>query len=164
MAKASNGAAETEFKVPNFSQLYADYTRMLGDFGKVFGSAKTPFLDVDTVMTSQRKTIEALTKANKVAFEGAQAAAQRQVDLIRRSLDDLARMGRELTASGSPEDKLARQADIAKESLAAAVGGLREVTELLQKSNFAAVDVISQRVSDNFDEVKTALRRLNGSH
>lgn len=164
MAKATNGATDTEFKVPDFSQFYADYTRMLGDFGKVFGGSKAPFLDVDAVMTSQRKTLEALTKANRLAFEGVQAAAKRQADLLRRGVDDLTRMSREFTAAGSPEDKFVRQADIAKESLAAAVGGLREVTEMLQKSNFAAVDVISRRMSDNFDEAKTALRRLNGSH
>src|SRR3546814_19208647 len=73
-------------------------------------------------------------------------------------------MGRELAAAGSPEDKLARQADLAKESFAAAVGALREVSELLQKSNLEAADVISKRMSDNFDEVKTALSQVNGSH
>lgn len=164
MAKATNGFSDTEFKFPNFSQFYADYTRMMGDFGKLFGNSKASFLDVETVMASQRKTVEALTKANKLAFEGAQAAAQRQAELVRQSLDGFAKMGREVAAAGSPEDKFARQTDIAKDSFTAAIGGLREVTEMLQKSNLKAVDVISQRMSDNFDEMKTALRQLNGSH
>src|SRR3546814_12278710 len=67
MAKANNAFSDTEFKVPNFSQFYADYSRMMGDFGKLFGNSKTPFLDVDAVMATQRRNIEALTKANKLA-------------------------------------------------------------------------------------------------
>lgn len=164
MAKANNAFSDTEFKVPDFSQFYADYSRMMGDFGKLFGNPKASFVDVDAVMATQRRNIEALTKANKLAFDGAQAVAQRQVELVRQGLDDFAKMGRELAVAGSPEEKLARQADLAKESFATAVGALREVSELLQKSNLDAAAVISKRVSDNFDEVKTALSQVNGSH
>jgi phasin family protein len=164
MAKANNAFSDTEFKVPNFSQFYADYSRMMGDFGKLFGNSKTSFLDINAVVATQQRNIEALTKANKLAFDGAQAAARRQVEIVRQGFDDLAKMSHELAAAGSPEDKLARQADFAKESFATAVGAIRELSELLQKSNLEAADVISKRMSDNFDEVKTALSQVNGSH
>jgi phasin family protein len=160
MAKAQNSSETSGVKFPDFSQLYADYNRYFGDFSKLWQNGKA--FDVEGFVASQRKNVEALTAANQVAFEGVQALVRRQAEIVRENVEELTKITRELTAAGSPEDKLAKQTQLAKEAFENALGHVRELTGLVQKSSSQAVDVLSKRVADNLDEVKAALTKANG--
>jgi phasin family protein len=160
MAKAQNSFETSGVKFPDFSQLYADYNRYFGDFSKLWQNGKA--FDVEGFVASQRKNVEALTAANQVAFEGVQALVRRQAEIVRENVEELTKITRELTAAGSPEDKLAKQTQLAKEAFENALGHVRELTGLVQKSSSQAVDVLSKRVADNLDEVKAALTKANG--
>ena len=161
MAKAQNSFETSGVKFPDFSQLYADYNRYFGDFSKLWQNGKA--FDVEGFVASQRKNVEALTAANQVAFEGVQALVRRQAEIVRENVEELTKITRELTAAGSPEDKLAKQTQLAKEAFENALGHVRELTGLVQKSSSQAVDVLSKRVADNLDEVKAALTKANGA-
>src|SRR5262249_25824112 len=164
MAKAQQHAYESQtVKFPDFTQLYADYNRFLGEFGKLWQNGKSPIFDVEKILASQRKNVEALTAANQVAFEGVQAVVRRQAEIVRQGVEDLSKITRELTAANSPEDRLVKQAEIAKEAFETALGNIRELTALVQKSSSEAVGVLSKRVTDNLDEVKAALTKTNGA-
>jgi phasin family protein len=157
MAKASAGFFDPEFmKVPDFTQFYADFNKSFAEYGKLFGNGKLPGFDVDMLIAAQRKNVEALTAANQVAFEGVQTIAKRQIEIARKAIDELSVVAKELTVAGTPEDKFARQAALAKESFEAAVANLRELTGIAQKANSQAVDLLSKRVVENLDEVKSA--------
>ena len=160
MAKAQNSFESSGVKFPDFSQLYADYNRYFGDFSKLWQNGKA--FDVEGFVASQRKNVEALTAANQLAFEGVQALVRRQAEIVRENVEELTKITRELTAAGSPEDKLAKQTQLAKEAFENALGHVRELTGLVQKSSSQAVDVLSKRVADNLDEVKAALVKANG--
>lgn len=43
------------------------------DLSKVFGELRFPGFDVEAIMQTQRKNLEALTEANRLAVEGVQA-------------------------------------------------------------------------------------------
>ena len=160
MAKAQNSFETSGVKFPDFSQLYADYNRYFGDFSKLWQNGKA--FDVEGFVASQRKNVEALTAANQLAFEGVQALVRRQAEIVRENVEELTKITRELTAAGSPEDKLAKQTQLAKEAFENALGHVRELTGLVQKSSSQAVDVLSKRVADNLDEVKAAITKANG--
>ena len=160
MAKAQNSFETSGVKFPDFSQLYADYNRYFGDFSKLWQNGKA--FDVEGFVASQRKNVEALTAANQLAFEGVQALVRRQAEIVRENVEELTKITRELTAAGSPEDKLAKQTQLAKEAFENALGHVRDLTGLVQKSSSQAVDVLSKRVADNLDEVKAALTKANG--
>jgi len=160
MAKAQTTQQAPEFpKVPDFTQLYADFNRMFAEYGKLFGNGKAPIFDFEAAFASQRKNVEALTTANQLVFEGVQAVARRQAEIVRRAFEELSQVSRELTAAGAPEDRLAKQTALAKEAFEAATANAREIAEMLQKSSNKAVDVLSNRVSENLDEVKAALSK-----
>lgn len=160
MAKAQTTQQAPEFpKAPDFAQLYADFNRIFADYGKLFGNGKAPMFDFEAVFASQRKNVEALTTANQLVFEGVQAVARRQAEIVRKAFEELSQVSRELTASGAPEDRLAKQAALAKEAFEAATANAREIADLLQKSGSKAIDVLSNRVSENLDEVKAALSK-----
>ena len=163
MAKAQNTFETAETKFPDFTQLYADYNRYFGDFGKLWQNGKTPMFDVEGFVASQRKNVEALTAANQLAFEGVQALVRRQAEIVRENVEELTKITRELTTAGSPEDKLVKQTQLAKEAFENALGHVRELTGMVQKSSSQAVEVLSRRVADNLDEVKAAITKANGA-
>jgi phasin family protein len=156
MAKASTGFFDPEFiKVPDFTQFYTDFNRGFAEYGKLFGNGKLPAFDIDAMIAAQRKNVEALTAANQVAFEGVQTIAKRQIEFARKAAEELSQVAKEMTAAGTPEDKLGRQAALAKEAFETAVANLRELSGIAQKANSEAVDLLSKRVVENLDEVKS---------
>jgi phasin family protein len=124
------------------------------DVSKMMADMKVPGVDMDALMQSQRKNIEALTAANKLAFEGMQAVATRQTEILRQTMDELSKMMQEMMAAGTPEDRMAKQADLTKAAFEKSLANMKEIAEMIAKSNSEAADVITQRVSATLEEIK----------
>ena len=142
-----------------------DFTKMWGSFGipgidtsKMFGNFSAPGVDMQSVMTSQRKNIEALTQANKLALEGMQAVFKRQAEILKQSIEESAAAGRDM-ASGSPQDKMAKQTEIAKAAFEKALSNARELSEIVAKANGEAVDLLNKRFTAMLDEFKDAVSK-----
>jgi len=154
MAKTQTAFDYDFLKMPDFSQLQADYSRMVSEFGKMFANGKMPMVDVDAVTAAQRKNIEAVQAANQVAIEGFQAVARRQAELVREASEELQSMFKDL-AGANAEDRFAKQADAVKALFEHAVANTNEIATMVQKTNSEAATLINKRVSENLDEVKT---------
>ncbi len=155
MAKTQTAFDYDVFKMPDFSQLQADYSRMVSEFGKMFANGKMPMVDVDAVTNSQRKNIEAVQAANQVAFEGFQAIARRQAEIVREASEELQSFFKDL-AGASVDERIAKQADAVKVLFENAVANTNELATMVQKANSEAASLINKRVSENLDEVKSA--------
>lgn len=127
------------------------------DITKVIGDFKMPGVDVEALIASQRRNIEAVTAANQLAFEGLQAAARRQAEILRSSLEEASGYVNQVVAAGTPEEKAARQTELVKAAFEKAIANAREVSELLAKSNTEAAEILSKRVSESLDELKSAI-------
>jgi phasin family protein len=123
-----------------------DVTKVLADF-------RVPSFDVEGVVASQRKNIEAFTQANQLAVEGFQAVARRQVEIARQAIEEFSAAVRELAQPGSPEDRVAKQAEYSKQALEKGVANARELTEIVTKANSEAFAVLNKRVTESLDEV-----------
>ena len=130
---------------------FADFTKFADQF-------KLPAVDTSAVLDAQRKNIEAFSVANRLAFEGFQAIAQRQAEIVRKSFEDAAGVVTEMTTAGKPEDALAKQADLVKQGYEQAIANGRELLEMGAKSNGEAVEVINKRVTESLDEVQKAVK------
>ena len=142
MAKQSSGNPFLDF----------DISKALGDF-------KVPGLDVDAILASQRKNIEAVTAANQLAIEGLQAVLRRQAEILRASVEESSNYVNQVVAAGTPEEKAAKQAELAKAAFEKALANARELAELVAKSNSEAAEILSKRVSESLDEVKAAIAK-----
>ncbi|HLN24515.1 MAG TPA: phasin family protein [Patescibacteria group bacterium] len=129
-----------------------DVTKLLGDF-------KVPGLDVETLVSSQRKNIEALTQANKLAFEGVQAVFKRQVEILRQTLEESAVVAKELVEAGTPQDKAIRQTELAKDAFERSLSNARELSEIIAKSNAEAFELLNKRFTQVLDEVKDSITK-----
>ena len=154
MAKTQTAYDYDFLKMPDFSQLQADYSRFVSEFGKMFSNGKMPMVDVDAVTAAQRKNLEAVQAVNQVAIEGFQAVARRQAEIVREASEELQSLLKDV-ASANAEDRFAKQADAMKVIFEHAVANTNELATMVQKTNTEAAPLINKRVSENLDEMKS---------
>ncbi len=125
------------------------------DMMKVLGEFRMPAMpDMDALAAAQRRNIEALSTANRVALEGAQAVARRHMEIMQASVAEMTEAMKALSTADAPQDKAARQAALAKSTYEKAVANLQEIADLIQKSNSEALSVLNKRFAEAMDEVK----------
>jgi len=132
------------------------------DFSKYLGDFKIPNVDFEAYVTAVRKNVDALSQANRMAYDGLQAVAKRQIEIVRQSLDQAAHAAREAAEPGTPHDKAAKQAELAKTAFEHALGNLRELGELVTKANNEAFDLLKSRFTQSLDEVRDQFVKLGG--
>ena len=139
--------SSTAFKNP-----FADF-----DFSKIASEFKLPTINVETFVEASRKNVAAITAANQTAVEAIKAIAQRQTDMLRAAVEDFSKVGSEVLAAATVEEKATKQIDFVKKSYDAAVANGKELAELYTKGQTEALAALSQRVTELGDEVKAAI-------
>ena len=124
------------------------------EVGKAFAGFTFPTFDVDSVIAAQRKNFDALTQANQVAVDGLQALVKRQVEIASTAIEEASTALKELTAPGGAEEKLAKNAELAKVSYEKALAATRELAELVTKTQDEAFGVLNKRFTESFEEFK----------
>ena len=132
------------------------------DLGKAMQDFKVPGVDVEGLMTSQRKNLEALAEANKLAIEGMQALFRRQAEILRQSVEEASAVAQQVSSAGSPQDAAMKQTELAKEAFERTVTNARELTEIVNKSNQEAFALLNRRFSAVLDEVKQTIGKAKG--
>ena len=124
------------------------------DVGKAFAGFTFPGFDVESLVAAQRRNLEALTQANQLAVEGVQAVARRQVEIARQAVDEASAAMREWTQPGAPEERMAKNAELAKQAFEKGIANARELAELVTKANTEAFNVINKRVAESLEEIR----------
>src|SRR5271154_2014520 len=97
--------------------------------------------DFNQLVSTQRRNIEALSAANQVVVEGAQAISRRQAEVIREGVEDVLKASKDILTSGTPENNLTKQSELAKSIFETTLANLRDITETATKFSFEAFDV-----------------------
>lgn len=134
----------------NPSNPFTDFTTMLQQF-------KLPGVDMTSIIEARRKDIEALTQANKIAYEGMQALAQKQADILRTTMEEIQASAKGMTAGGNLGNA-GPQGELAQQSVQKAFANMRELAEMAQKSQTEAFKVISERAMQNIEEMKKLMQ------
>ena len=125
------------------------------DFTKYFAEMKLPALpDLEAFVTANRKNLETLSAANRIALEGAQAVARRHMEIVQSSMTELTEAMQSLAAADAPQAKAAKQAELLKQAYQHAVAHMKELSDLIQQSNAEALSLINHRFAEAMDEVK----------
>ena len=131
MTDENKGSLFGDFgKMPNF-----DFTKLMKDF-------KLPGVDLATIMDREKRNIEALTEANRVAFEGWQALVRRQAEILQESI-------KQAVGTMQGEDADTKRMDLAAHAFQTALSNMRELAEMAAKSQKEAFDIIRKRVEEN---------------
>jgi phasin family protein len=131
------------------------------DMMRMFSAMKMPgMLDFQALAEAQRRNLEAMAAANRVAMEGAQAVARRNMELMQQSMAEMSEALRGMTTlDGNPANKAAQQAEMLKANYERAVGSMKELADLIQKSNGEALEVLNRRFAEALQEVQSMVKK-----
>lgn len=129
------------------------------DMTKYMTEMKVPGVDVDALVSSQQKNLEALTAANRLAFEGMQAIMKRQTEILRQAIEESAAAATGIAGAANPQDKMVKQTEATKDAFERTVSNMRELSELVAKSNTEVLDLLNRRVTEVLDEMKTVVAK-----
>ena len=107
-----------------------------------------PGLDIPALTEARRKDVAALVEANRIAFEGMQALAAKQVEIFQSTMAELQAALPGTGSSGQGPDSK-EQAERAQRLWQRALTDMRDMAELARKSQVDALATIGQRATQN---------------
>jgi phasin family protein len=117
------------------------------DFTKLLQPFKIPGVDFSSIVDRERKNIEALAEANRIAFEGWQNLVRRQSEILQDSMKRAVEDAKGQTA-------LTNAAELARSAFETALGNMRELAEMATKSQRDVFEVIRKRVEENMNALR----------
>ena len=117
------------------------------DFTKLMSQFQLPGVDFATLVDRERKNIEALAKANRIALEGWQRLVRRQAEMLQETM-------KKVVADASQQDAKKKRADLAKEGFEKALANMRELAEITTQSQKEAFDVVRKRIEENMEGIR----------
>ncbi len=126
----------------------------MGDIGKMMQQFKLPGIDIAAIVESQKKDMEALAEANRQAYEGIQALAQRRNEILMESL----KQWQEAMKDATGPDALSKQAERARKGVQKAMSDMRELAEMEAESRSKAWKVVQDRFQENLVNLQKLLQ------
>jgi phasin family protein len=124
------------------------------DPAALFAGFKVPNVDVEALISAQRRNVEAFTAANKVAVDGVKELAARQAEFTRATVDAYVAATRELMGVKDVQTGVAKQVELTKTAFETSVSNLRELAEIANKTNTEAFEVLNKRFVEGLGEIQ----------
>jgi phasin family protein len=128
--------------------------KLFDDLGKLAEKIKLPGIDVAAIVESQRKDMEALAEANKQAYEGIKALAQRRNEILQEALVEWQEAMRDATG----KDALSKNAERAKRGVQQAIANFKELADMEAKSRSKAWKILQDRFQENLANLQKLLQ------
>ena len=132
-----------------------DPNKLMDQFQSMLRQYKLPSVDIEKLIAAQQKNIEAVAEANRLAVEGIQTLAKRQVEVLQETMKEASEAVSSLRTAGSPAELAAKEAELGKNAFEKSVATMREMAEILLKSSREATDRINTRFTATLDEIRS---------
>ena len=125
------------------------------DFQKVLSATKIPNVDVNSqgYIDAQKKTLEAVAGASKAVFEGLNAFAKKQVEILNTAIAS-AKDATADVAKGNPQESAAKSLDLVKKAIVEAQANVAELSKINEKTAKEAFEILNTRFLDGLTELK----------
>ncbi|MEO6746143.1 MAG: phasin family protein [Caldimonas sp.] len=152
-------AAASAARAPNSESKSATKSALpslpsMADLGKLVEKFKLPGIDVNAIVESQKKDMEALAEANRQAYEGIKALAQRRNEILQEALVQWQDAMKDATG----KDGLSKGAEMAKQGVQQAIANFRELAEMEAQSRGKAWKVLQDRFQENVANLQKLLK------
>jgi phasin family protein len=138
-----------------FAQALGQAKAAADEFTKMLGGIKFPGLpDTEALLGAHRRNMEALSSANRIALEGAQTVAKRNMEIIQQTMAELTETVQALASANAPHAIAEKQVELLRRSYERAVANTTELSELIQRSNREALEQLTRRFAEAMEEVK----------
>jgi len=134
---------------------------MLRKFG---ADLNLPRLEIDKVIESHRKNLEAIGSSAGAISEGAKSIADKQREIIQTMLSEAASMVRDFRPDGGVATIIPRQVEFARKAFDFAVKNTREIAELANKSTAEAMKILQDRMQAGLAEIRENIARRSSDN
>jgi phasin family protein len=134
-----------------------DMFNAFGDLTKMLEQFKLPGVDTQEIVAARRKDIDALVQANQAAYEGMQALANKQGELLKTAMEDI-QSAVKAAASGVGAGDPGKQGELARKAYEKVLGDMKDLAEIARESQTDAMAKITQRGTEHLDEVKKMMK------
>jgi phasin family protein len=135
------------------SQNFMDMFKRLGE------QLKVPAIDTSKILEHHQRNLEAMTRSWQSVAGGATAVANKQREILEGAMKDIGEMVKEYRPTGSPQEMFAKQTDLARKTMEAAIANTRDIAELVQKSGSEALKIINERMQESYEEIRTGMEK-----
>jgi len=132
----------------------ADQPNPFSDFSRFIEQFKIPGVDLSAIVESGRKDMEALAEANKAAYQGLQALARKQGELLTEAMQKVQDAAKH--ATGMPPE--AKSADLAREAYRKTLEHMKEMAEIVRSSNAEAMTKVADRAIEHLQDLKKMMQ------
>jgi phasin family protein len=127
------------------------------DVAKMMEQLKVPGVDMSAIVEARRKDIEALTEANKAAFESMQALAARQTEMMTEAFQGMQTAAQSMLGGGGMPDP-AKQTELMRKAFEKTLADMKELAEMARQAQADAMARISERMTEQVQGTKTSKR------
>jgi hypothetical protein len=126
---------------------------------ELFAAVHWPVVDADAIMAAQRRNLDALIEANKVAAAGYQELYERQIALFETAVAEARETFAGLQGEPLTVDQAGRNLETLRTAFEKATAEVCELAELAQKANTSAFEVIQARAEEAATEFKATMEK-----
>jgi phasin family protein len=126
--------------------------------------APMPYPDINELVKMQQRGFDACVEANRIFMQTAQEVARCQSEMMRDYIEHMAHAFTALTSTGERDDRVKAQTAIAQTLFEKTADHVREIAELIGKSNAEAIELMNGRMRAAMDEVPAAGERPRQEH
>ena len=130
------------------NSLFTEYTRLITKF-------RLPRIDMNAVLESRRKDVEALAHANATVLTGLQSLAQKQAEIVDARLTRIQSM---IASKKDASESKPATSEAVHEGLRKSLSDVQELAETVYRAQADSIAVISKRVAENVEEWKALLQ------
>ena len=132
----------------------ADQPNPFSDFSRFIEQFKIPGVDLSAIVESGRKDMEALAEANKAAYQGLQALARKQGELLTEAMQKVQDAAKH--AAGMPPGT--KSAEVAREAYRKTLEHMKEMAEIVRSSNAEAMTKVADRAIEHLQDLKKMMQ------
>jgi hypothetical protein len=130
-----------------------DFTNPFGNLDELLKQFKVPGVDVSAIIESRRKDMDAVIAANQATAAAMQQVAKKQTEILTQALQAAQNNALQLAKGvGGVVDPM-KQAELTRKAYEKALADIKEVGEIAQKAQTAAMTGITARAQQSAQEL-----------
>jgi Phasin protein len=131
----------------------AEQPNPFADVTKIIEHFKLPGVDIPALVESGRKDMEALVEANKAAYQGLQALARKQSEMLTEAMHKI----QEAAGQASGKAVGSKPAQMAHEVYQKTLADMKELADIVRSSQAQAMSRVTDRAIEHLQELKKLL-------
>ena len=141
--KPAPAAASATSELPSF-----------GDLAKLLERFRVPGIDAEALLEWQRKDLDALSEANRQAYEGIKSLVERRDEILRETLAPW----QQALRNAAGKEALARQSESAQRGVQQVIDHIRELSEMEAQARNNTWKVVQDRMQENMANLQKLLQ------